>query len=201
MIMQLKARRFAATFTVPTHSRSALEYYAMPEQTAASQRTPRPAVGHVIFWFVLYTALWALLSGNAGWYLGLPSVALATFVAVQLQLLPWTMRLQHLPLFTFFFLLASLLGALDVARRTLRLKAQIDPGWTRYDLHCQDPRHRLLLSAIIGLLPGTLCSRIEGDQLHIHLLDQSAEWQATARKLEQHLQKLFIEVRTSEPAA
>ncbi len=173
----------------------------MPEQQASSQRRPRHAVGHVIFWFALYAALWALLSGNAGWYLGLPFVALATFVAVHLQLLPWTMRLQHLPLFTVFFLLTSLLGALDVARRTLRIRAQIDPGWARYDLQCQDPRHRLLLSAIIGLLPGTLCSRIDGDQLHVHLLDQNAEWQGTARKLEKHLQKLFMEVRTSEPAA
>jgi len=158
------------------------------------KRPTRVVTGHAIFWLLFHAALWALLSGNAGWYLGVPVVILASAVAVSLQLQPWILRLQYLPGFTLFFLLASLLGAIDVARRTLRLKPHIEPGWARYDLQCQDPRHRLLLSAVIGLLPGTLCSRIEGDSLHVHLLDQTAEWEPTVKSLEKHLQNLFLDV-------
>lgn len=153
---------------------------------------------HAIFWLLFNSVLWALLSGNAGWYLGVPVVILASTVAVHLQLQPWALRLQHLPGFTLFFLLASLLGAIDVARRTLRLTPRIDPGWARYRLQCQDPRHRLLLSAIIGLLPGTLCSRIDGEQLHVHLLDQNAVWEPTVKRLERHLQRLFMDVTLTE---
>lgn len=146
-----------------------------------------------LFWFALFALLWMLLSANAGWYLGLPFVLGASTVALALGLHPWRLRLRHLPGFVLFFLIYSLLGALDVARRTLRPRCRIQPGWAEYTMQTSDPRQQLLLSAIIGLLPGTLASRIDGQSLTLHLLDTSADWQGSAQRLEQHLIRLLPE--------
>ena len=50
---------------------------------------------------------------------------------------------------------------------------------------------RLLLSALVGLLPGTLASRIDGGQLRVHVLDEQLPWQATIAELERRLERLL----------
>lgn len=135
-------------------------------------------------------ALWALLSGNSGWYLGVPAVLLATSTAAALNTRPWTLRLQHLPSFSLFFLYNSLRGGWDVARRALRRSAPVAPAWARHELRTEDLGVRLALSAIVGLLPGTLASHFDETHLHIHLLDGGSDWQGTVRRLEQLLIRL-----------
>lgn len=147
----------------------------------------------LLIWLILFSLLWALLSGGAGWYLGLPFVLLASITAVLVRLQSPALRLRALPAFSYFFLLSSLLGAWDVARRTLSPQLRIQPGWANYATRTRDMRARLLLSAIIGLLPGTLASRLDETegQLEIHLLDSNQDWQATVQRLEDLLDQLF----------
>lgn len=157
-----------------------------PTATAFSWRT-------LCFWLVALALLWALLSAGRGWYLGAPFVLLAALTASLVRLQPWTLRLSALPGFVAFFLHKSLLGAWDVARRTLRPIPDIKPGWDSYQLASNDPRVRLLLSAIMGLLPGTLTSQLdEGNNLlRIHLLDTGQNWRPTVQQLEHQLCRLL----------
>lgn len=152
-------------------------------------RHPTP-VPRILAWLLITAALWALLSNNQGWYIGIPVIVMATGTATLLNTRPWTLRPRYLPAFALFFLYSSLLGGIDVARRTLQPRVILRSGWERHPLTARDPGVRLALSAIVGLLPGTLASHIEDDTLHLHLLDRNIEWQPTLRRLETLLVRL-----------
>ena len=83
-------------------------------------------------------------------------------------------------------------GAIDVSRRILAPTCRIDPEWSQYTLTNGDRRVRYLVSLIIGLMPGTLGARIQGDQLLVHVLDQQLKWRDTIEELEQRLGRLII---------
>lgn len=142
------------------------------------------------FWLFAYTALWVLLTDNAGWSFGVPTVCFASLLAVYLDLRPWRFRLAALPSFLIFFVRFALLGATDVARRSLHRSCPIAPAWVRYRLSIPDPRERLILSAMVGLFPGTLASRVQNDELHLHILDETADWQSAIVGLEQRFKQL-----------
>lgn len=154
---------------------------------AQTRISPLP---RMLAWLVITAALWVLLSGNSGWYLGVPVVLLSTGVAVTLNTRPWTLRLQHLPPFAVFFLYNSLRGGWDVARRTLRRSTAVAPTWVRHELQSRDRGVHLALSAIVGLLPGTLASHFDDTHLHIHLLDGNIDWQGTVQTLERLLMRV-----------
>ena len=137
-----------------------------------TQAALRRGATDALFWSLIYAALWALFAAGQGWLLGVPTVALAVALSLWLGLRPLGMRLGALPAFLGFFLKHMLLGS-------------------------QSPRVRLLLSALVGLLPGTLASRIEGDEMRVHVLDERLPWQATVADLEQRLERLLgsVEVR------
>lgn len=162
----------------------------MKTSPADRPENQRPSLPRVLAWLAVTTALWAVLSDNSGWYLGLPTVLLATGMAAALNTRPWTLRLKHVPAFGVFFLYNSLRGGWDVARRTLRPSAPVDPVWVRHELQSADPGVCLALSAIVGLLPGTLASHFDETHVHIHLLDGSTDWQGTVQTLERLLIRL-----------
>lgn len=173
--------------SLPAGLHSIKQMKTSPADRPESQRPPLP---RVLAWLAVTTVLWAALSGNSGWYLGLPTVLLATGMAAALNTRPWTLRLQHLPAFGSFFLYNSLRGGWDVARRTLRRSMPVAPVWVRHELESTDPGVRLALSAIVGLLPGTLASHFDDTHLHIHLLDEAIDWQDTVQRLERLLIRL-----------
>lgn len=144
-----------------------------------------------IYWLLLYVLLWWVLAGG-DWYFGVPCAALAAYVATKLHLKPWRLRgLQALPL-GWFLMRTVLSGAIDVSRRILAPTCRIDPEWSQYTLTNGDRRVRYLVSLIIGLMPGTLGARIQGDQLLVHVLDQQLKWRDTIEELEQRLGRLII---------
>lgn len=148
------------------------------------------------FWLLLHAGLWMLLSGGSGWYLGLPVVIAATLLSCWLQATPWYLRLTRLPALLGFFLYELLLGGWDVARRALHPGMPMDPAWVRYDLQTPNPQVHLLLSAIVGLMPGTLSSRFDQECLHLHVLDQQQPWPATVAHMEHLLAALLPEVES-----
>lgn len=157
--------------------------------------TKRPAfrdLPRVAFWLFASAVLWTLLSDASGWAFGIPSVLLATFFALFLNTEPLIVRFSYLPGFLIFFFRAGWNGAVDVARRSVMPRCPIDPEWVRYRFREKDARVRLLVSAIIGLCPGTLASRIEDDRLCVHVLDTSIEWEETAAGLESKLARVLV---------
>lgn len=141
--------------------------------------------------FCTWLALWALLSQGQGWAFGVPLALIGAFVGYRLRLHTGKLRLQVLPAFIGFFLLELFAGGWDVARRALHPKLPIAPAWQTFELTATDPRAKLLLSALVGLLPGTLASHHEEQTLHIHALDQQQDWQSTVTRLEALLAQLL----------
>lgn len=139
----------------------------------------------------LWLALWALLSSNQGWAFGLPLALLATVASLRLQLHAGPIHLRYLPGFLGFFVLELFIGGWDVARRAWHPRLHIRPQWVRYEMNSADPRVQLLLSAMVGLLPGTLASHFDGRTLHLHALDHKQHWSHTVTRLEQHLDQLL----------
>ncbi|MCF7201326.1 Na+/H+ antiporter subunit E [Pseudomonas oligotrophica] len=149
-----------------------------------------PSGLHALGWLLAGAALWALFSGGDGWLLGLPTVLLATLLALRLGRRPLRLRWRALPGFLAFFLRHMLLGGWDVACRALGPRGRVAPQWHDYRLGEGSPRVRLLLSALVGLLPGTLASRVDGDTLRVHVLDSHQPWQPTVKALERRLAAL-----------
>lgn len=156
------------------------------KQTGLLDRTPG-----ILLAFCLWLGLWALLSGAEGWVFGVPLAALATFAGYRLGLRCGTLRISVLPAFLAFFLRELFSGGWDVACRALHPRLPVAPGWQTFNLTCRDPRVRLLLSALVGLLPGTLSSHHQDQILHIHALDQQQDWRTTVGRLETLLAKLL----------
>lgn len=142
-------------------------------------------------WALFYAAIWALFAEGGGWSLGVPSVLLAVGLSLWLGRRPWQPSVRTLPGFAWFFLGRMTLGAWDVAVRALLPRSSLEPAWLDYRLRSESPRVRLLLSALVGLLPGTLASRIDADAMRVHVLDRRQPWEPTVRELEDRLVRLL----------
>lgn len=142
-------------------------------------------------WWLAYLLLWWLLSAGQGWEFGVPSAALAAAVAMHLRLRLWRLRLRQLPGLGWFLMSEMFLGAWDVARRVISPSCKIAPAWSVYTLTAEDARVRYLVSLIIGLLPGTLATRVKAGDLQVHVLDRELPWKDTVRELELRLDRLI----------
>jgi multicomponent Na+:H+ antiporter subunit E len=149
---------------------------------------------------VLAGLWWIISRGETqAWLIGLPTVALAALASARLgrSSVP---RLSLLGLVSFvaLFLRESLRGGLDVACRTLTRRVRVQPGFTRYALNLSDPTARVLLINCISLLPGTLVTRVDGDQIELHLLDTGVDPGSALLRLERAIAGLYG--LTLEPA-
>lgn len=138
-----------------------------------------------------WLTLWALLSNNQGWAFGVPLAFMAAWVAWRVSLHAEPIHLQHLPAFLGFFIAELFIGGWDVARRALDPRLPIAPQWVEYRMVSEEPRVQLLLSAMVGLLPGTLAADFQGQTLHMHALDHRQDWHATVARLERKLERLL----------
>lgn len=174
---------------------------AFPSGTSARRTSPEYSPGRtgeglsIILGFFIWTALWSMLSQNSGWVFGIPVAAMATLAGYRLGLRSGPLRPQALPSFLGFFLGELFSGGVDVARRALHVRLPIDPAWQIFTLTSRDPRVCLMLSALVGLLPGTLASHHEDGELYVHTLDQQQDWQSTIARLESLLSRLLGEPR------
>lgn len=142
-------------------------------------------------WFVLFLLLWLILSGAQGWAFGIIGSASAALLAWRLPLAWPAIHLARLPACFGFFAVQLFVGGWDVARRALHPKLPIDPVWTTYTFTSANPRVHQVLSALIGLMPGTLASHFHEGQLHIHALDQQRNWHTTTQHFEQLLDRML----------
>ena len=166
-----------------------------PARPAGSRRQPGKTTKslNALFSFCFWLGVWALLSNAEGWTFGIPLAAIATFAGYRLELRCGSLRWQAIPAFLGFFLRELFSGGWDVARRALHPSLPVSPAWKTFALTSRDPRVCLLLSAMVGLLPGTLSSHYEDQTLHVHTLDQHQDWEKTVAQLELRLSQLLGE--------
>jgi multicomponent Na+:H+ antiporter subunit E len=142
--------------------------------------------------FIGYLAIWLLLTRGQGVPTGLLFSLIATWLALRLlQSAALRFNPLVLPSLLTFFLRELLNGAWAVARITLHRNISLQSQWADYHFASADPRVHLLLSALTGLLPGTLSSRIDGKSMRLHLLDGSADWRECIYQLERRLMRLL----------
>lgn len=120
---------------------------------------------------------WALTEGDrAGFAFGVPVVLLALLTSVSFPSpraprwsLPGLLRLALL------FLTGSFRAGLDIALRALLPRPAIHPAMIRYPLRLPAGAGRPLFIGLMNLMPGTVCTDIDGDELDIHVLIDEGE--------------------------
>jgi len=103
---------------------------------------------------------------------GVPSSLVAA--GVSLALSPGrapSVSLPGLVRFIGFFLVHSVRGGIDVAMRAIKPSLPIDPGTVTYRLRIEPVSVRVLFVNTLSLLPGTLSTHLDGDELIVHVLD------------------------------
>lgn len=97
-----------------------------------------------------------------------------------------------------FFLLRSVQGGVDVARRALHPRLPILPGALVYPLRLPEGSVRVFFVVVLCLVPGTLSVRLEGDSLRVHLLHRGVPARERIEELEERVAALFG-LRLREP--
>lgn len=136
---------------------------------------------------------WVLTEGYPGaWGLGAPIVLLAILTTL---LLPsggdWNWRPAGLARFLPFFLLQSLRGGIDVARRALHPQRPLTPGMFEFRLRLPASPARIFFANTVNLLPGTCIASLQDQLLRVHVLDASLPVAAALRQVEERVAALF----------
>lgn len=144
---------------------------------------------------LMFAVLWGVCTQGevSSWVIGGPTIVIATLASV--VLLPpvaWRWRLSGLVRFVPYFLVRSVLGSVDVARRALHPHLPLAPLLVEYPLRLQDGLARVFLVNTVSLLPGTLAAELHAQHLTVHALDGSvAGVSADLKVLEQRVADLF----------
>lgn len=137
-----------------------------------SGRGPRFVLTALPFRLLLATLIWMLLTAGD---LGSLAVGAAVIAAAALASAILTPRLPWRPhaIFGFaaYFLVQSLRGAVDVARRAFHPALPLTPGVVEHRFRIAGELPRVALVNTISLLPGTLGADIDATSLYVHTLD------------------------------
>jgi len=152
---------------------------------------PALSVKIILGWLILYSLFWLVLAGGEGLAFGAIMVIAATCISFYLVPPLPAFQLRYLPHFVIFFVTEMAIGGWDVARRALSPSLPIKPEWVVYSLQVNSEPIKLTLSALLGLMPGTLATKYHNQQLHLHVLDSTQDWQTVVTKLEQQLSRLM----------
>ncbi|GAA1453154.1 Na+/H+ antiporter subunit E [Nesterenkonia lacusekhoensis] len=130
----------------------------------------------VILRGLLLGLLWAAFSGADPQYVLYGAVSVSCSVALSLALLPpqgsprpsrWPRRLWFSLVLSLWFLGQSVVGGVDVARRALRRRPDIDPTVIPAPVHLPEGHARQLAMVLMNLLPGSMIQRsIPGEDPH-----------------------------------
>jgi len=143
--------------------------------------------------------LWGALNGGDGrsWMVGAPVIVVAAWLSGRLA------PRQHIRLallralrFAGFFLIESVRGGFDVARRAFNPRLPLNPGIVCYPLRLPAGGARWFFCCVISLLPGTAVVKIDDRQICVHELDLKPAAGDELRALEERVARVFaIELR------
>ena len=136
---------------------------------------------------------WVLTEGdNTSWIIGAPVIALITAASMMAgQLTPFRLRLRGWLQFLPYFLLNSVLGAADVARRAYGPHVVLNPGFVNHRTRLATEPARVFFANVVSLLPGTLSAELNHDMLVVHALDTSRPVSRDLAVLEDRVAALF----------
>lgn len=122
----------------------------------------------------VFVGLWWIFNeGEAGsWALGVPFAIAAVFISI--FIMPpgqWHIHPIGTLRYVIYFLIKSVLSSIDVSRRVFDPAMPLKPGIIRYPFRLKTENPRVIVANTASLLPGTLSTELEGDELVIHALD------------------------------
>lgn len=134
-------------------------------------------------------ALWGIVTEGRSdsWGLGAAAVLLA--LAASLILLPPAARRvspAHLMRFAGYFVVQSVIGGVQVARLAF-VPSGLRPAFLEFAVRLPAGRGRVLLAAIVALIPGTVSVTLEADRLRLHVLDERMPVAGQLRDIEARL--------------
>lgn len=141
---------------------------------------------------LLLAVVWWALAGADGALFAAAFVALA--VGISLMFAPprqGVLSLAGILRFVPFFLWASLRGGIDVARRAFDPRLRIAPALCDYRLRVTEERERVMVAAVLSLMPGSVSARLERDRVRLHVLDERLPIERTLREVETHVAAVF----------
>ena len=149
---------------------------------------------------ILFSFLWWILADGAAssWWFGVPAVLLAVIMSTVL-LPPVTFSWYEFLRFMPRFLVRSLIGGADVARRAFHPRMPIAPDLVEYRLQLPAGLSRVFMINIVNLLPGTLSAELGEAILKVHVLDGRKDFLTELELVEQSVGRIFgISQRDSE---
>jgi multicomponent Na+:H+ antiporter subunit E len=145
-------------------------------------------------WSALGAAAWWIASEGRPGSLGVAVPTVLAAAAVATALVPWPGRLARplaLVRFVGWFLVQSVRGGVDVARRALAPSLPIEPELRELTTRLPPGAARVLLADATSLLPGTLSVDLDGDRLLVHALAGGPAVTADFRVLEARVAELL----------
>ncbi len=132
--------------------------------------------GSILRRALLLSGVWAALVGAdpEGWVFGALAVPLATLLSLGLMPAGRPASVGRLIALGPGFLLRSLVGGIDVARRAFDPRLPLRPGWMIRPVRLT-PGGRVALGAELSLMPGTLAAGSSGRDLLVHVLDTGTD--------------------------
>lgn len=135
---------------------------------------------------VLLGLLWLALAGGRGLAFGLVAVLVTAALSRWLTPMQYTrFSLPGLMRFVPWFLMQSLVGGFDVARRALHPCLPLAIREVDHSLALPPGQARSVFIGVLSLLPGTLACDLNGDRLRVHSLtgDPHAALAALERRI------------------
>lgn len=143
---------------------------------------------------LLFALLWwiSVEGRQDAWGMGLLAVVAATAASLAL-LPPGKYRISAVGFLRFlgFFLWQSARGGMQVAAMALRPRLDLQPALFELSLALPPGLPRVLMAAVLGLMPGTVGVSLNEERLRVHVLDERLPVAAGMRRLEAHIARMF----------
>lgn len=143
---------------------------------------------------LLFAVLWwiSVEGRQDAWAMGLLAVIATTAVSLAL-LPPGKYRISAIGFLRFFgfFLWQSAKGGMQVAAMALHPRLDLQPVLLELSLALPPGLPRVLMAAVLGLMPGTVGVSLTEERLRVHVLDERLPVAAGMRRLEAHIARLF----------
>lgn len=147
-----------------------------------------------VAWVVVFAGIWWVLAGSLGegWIAGGIAVLAGAFFHTALGgrrgggIRPWAF-VRFVP----YFLLLSVRGGIDVARRALAPSLRLRPDLLRYPIALPEGPARVFFVNAISLLPGTFSAELRDRALTVHVLAPEADVGERLGELEARVSDLF----------
>lgn len=132
--------------------------------------------------------VWLVLAGSGDEALAVGAVLVPLALVLSLRLLPAGVpvrigsMLRQVP----HFVVQSVVGGVDVARRAFAPSLPLNPGWIEIRVNLPQGG-RVGLGSALSLMPGTLSAGSSHDLLLVHVLDRDRHVESAIREAERRL--------------